>query len=168
MNGEEVKMKIARIALVLLLSVMLVSGLACPGPNCNGPTNAVNSIEEAYAAQTAFLYNLAAQGAILAAIAIVTYYLTQAESNTQCNAYAEDYEVNNQPLGEGDMDKAHCFIIEDNLARTGSTPGGKPLWEMQPDITDGFAEFVWMVLAEDGTVTPVNDNAMIFMNELTN
>lgn len=167
MNDAEVKMKIARIALVILLSIMLVSGLACPGPNCNGPTSAVNSIEEAYAAQTAFLYNLAAQSAILAAIAIVTYYLTQAPSNTQCNAYAEDYEVNNQPLAEGDMDKVHCFIIEDNLARTGPNPGSEPLWEMQPDTINGLAEFVWMVLAEDGTVIPVNSNAMLFVNELT-
>ena len=39
------KMKIARITLVLLLGIMMVSGLAC-----GGSTKAVSSYQEAYAA----------------------------------------------------------------------------------------------------------------------
>jgi len=155
-------MKIARITLVLLLGIMMVSGLAC-----GVSTKAVNSYQEAYAAQSEYFDSVAQSTQAIATLALYRLVLTNPLCTTHCSAFAEDYEVNYQPLGEDELDKAYCFIIEDKGPITaGLSLGGDPRAAEILDTVAGFAEFEFMVLAEDGTVIPFNRNAMLLMSRL--
>ena len=159
-------MKMARITLVLLLGIIMVTGLACSEDS----TKAVNSCQEAYAAQGEYFDDAAQSTLAMASLALRQTILTSI-GTTQCNAFADDYEVNYQPLGEDEMDEAYCFIIEDKVPFTeglalGVSLGGNPWAAEFLDIVAGFVEFEFMVLAEDGTVIPVNNNALLFVDEL--
>ena len=159
-------MKMAQITLVLLLGIIMVTGLACSEDS----TKAVNSCQEAYAAQSEYLDGAAQSTLASASLALCRTVLTSV-GTTQCGAFAEDYEENYQPLGEDDLDKAYCFIIEDKIPFTeglalGVTLGGDPRAAELLDNVAGFAEFDYMVLADDGTVIPFNRNAMILMYRL--
>jgi len=160
------KMKIARIALVLLLGIIIVTGLACSEDS----TKAVNSCQEAYAAQREYFDGAAQSTLANAALARCRTILTSI-GTTQCGAFAEDYEENYQPLEEDELDKAYCFIIEDKVPFTEGLAlavslGGDPRAAEILDTVAGFAEFDFMVLAEDGTVIPFNRNAMLLMSGL--
>ena len=155
-----------KITLVLLLGIIMVTGLACSEDS----TKAVNSCQEAYAAQSEYLDGAAQSTLASASLALCRTVLTGV-GTTQCSAFAEDYEENYQPLGEDDLDKAYCFIIEDKIPFTeglalGVTLGGDPRAAELLDNVAGFAEFDYMVLADDGTVIPLNRNAMILMYRL--
>lgn len=158
-------MKMARIILILLLCIIMVSGLAC-----EGSTKEVNSCQDAYAAKSDYLDSVAQSTLAIASLALCRTVLTSV-GTTQCSAFADDYEENYQPLGEDELDKAYCFIIEDKIPVTegltlGVSLGGDPRAAEFLDNVEGFAEFEFMVLAEDGTVIPFNRNAMILMYRL--
>lgn len=158
-------MKRAYITLVVLLGIIMVSGLAC-----SGSTKAVNSCQEAYAAQSEY-FDSAAQSTLASASLALCRTVLISVGTTQCNGFAEDYEENDQPLGEDELDKAYCFIIEDKIPFTegltlGVSLGGDPRAAEFLDNVEGFAEFEFMVLAEDGSVIPLNRNAMILMYRL--
>ena len=153
-------MKKAIVSLIVLLVIMLVTGSACG----EDTTKAVNSCNEAYSAQSEY-FNEVADGTLAgAALTLYRSSLSGLLGTTQCSAFAEDYETNNRPLEEGELDNAYCYIIEDkcplaSLLSLGMDPRGEQLL----DIEAGFADFEWMVLAEDGMVIPFNRNAMIIM-----
>ena len=154
-------MRITRIAIVLVLGIVLVSGLACgddgePSPT-PAPTRQVRSCIEAYEVLDEYLDSLPQSSS--GAVAASNYYDALSWGYRDCVALGTD----ESPVEEDEPGEIYCFIIEDNIA---VTVEGEPLWEMLPDYEANTAECVWYVFSQDGSVVHWNANAARVQEEM--